>query len=632
MSALILLVAINLFFLGLRRGHGVREAFVQAFIILFGVVATSTELLSVFNALTFHALVILWTLLAGVSIVMAWRLTDRGLCRETVNALRVQIGIETPASRLCLTFISFILVVTLAVAIISPPNTWDAMTYHMARVAEWIQHGNVQFYPTAIERQNYQLPLGGFAVMQLQLLSGSDLLANLPQWFCFFVCIVLVSLVVREFALPLNVQIFGGLVMATLPEAILQASSTQTDLVCGAFCLAFALFLIRLARDATPSKAAYCGLSLGLALLAKGTAYLYVGAIGLTIGLVYIVRWRGQPRLAVARHIVLMVLIALAINIGHWSRTYTLYGQLLASGSESYANTNCSVSSVWANLVRNAALHFGVPVPVINRTTTGAIKALLGKQVSNPDTTWNGTRFGVEYSTHEDMAGNVLHLMLIVVALSGLYKTRTAERGLLLAWAGSVVMGALFFSTYLKWQPWNGRLHTPLFILAMPLVAVVGCHFWRSRPWVASILACLLFVAATPFLVGNETRPLLPLNGVSILTRDRIDMMLLVRPDLRLTYPIAIREALDKKPGEVGLILGEDDWEYPLWVLSGKSAFPQCPEFRHVVIPNLTRELDMGRTLPDVIIATRPLLRSAIEAHGYKIIYEGGTIRVLRRK
>jgi hypothetical protein len=631
MSALILLVAINLFFLGLRRGHGVREAFVQAFIVLFGVVAIATELLSVFNALTFQGLALLWAILAVFTTMLAWRLTDRAHVVESFNAIRVHMRSEATATRLCMVFIGGIMAATLAVAIAAPPNTWDSMTYHMARVAAWIQHGNVQFFPTAIERQNWQLPLGGFVVLHLQLLSRSDLFANLSQWTCFVVCIVLVSLVIKEFSQPLVVQVFGGLAMATLPEAILQASSTQTDLVCGVFCLAFAFYLIRSARDATCLDSVYAGISVGLALLSKGTGYVYVGAIGLTLGVAYLARGGGRIRSIMSRDIVWMSLLALVLNIGHWSRSYAVYAQPLSSSTISLGIEECSVSTVWANVVRNAALHLGVPDASVNQAATRLIKSLLGNEVNNPATTWPGTRFGVDFSLHEDTAGNGLHFILVFFALAGIRRAAVAERGLFLAWAGSVVVGALFFSLYLKWQPWNGRLHTPLFILAMPVVAVMGSSLWRSRLWVSTLLSCLLFIAAIPFLLGNETRPLLPLNGVSIFTRDRIDMMLLVRPDLRRTYPMAIRAALDKKPAEVGLILGEDDWEYPLWVLSGKSASRQWPEFRHVVIPNLTRELEMGRALPDVIIATRPLLRSAIAAHGYEIVYEDGAIRVLKR-
>ncbi|MEI6148911.1 MAG: glycosyltransferase family 39 protein [bacterium] len=632
MSALMLWFAVNLLLLGIGRRHGLREAFCAALISLFLVIAVSTEGLSLCHALSFQALSVLWTALAGLSAFLVWRLTDRTTFREATATFAVKVrGLPLVAS-LGLALIALILGTTLVVALFSPPNTWDSMTYHMARVAEWIQSGSVQFYPTANERQNYQLPLAGFAVLHLQLLTRSDLLANIPQWICFAACIILVSLIVKELGQPLSVQIFGGLTAATLPEAILQASSTQTDLICGAFCLAFAFFLGRLTREATPRHAVYAGLSLGLALLSKGTAYLYVGAIGLALGVPYLVRARHRSRSAVAGDITWIVLLVFVLNIGHWSRSYDLYRQPLASGTESYANDRLSLPAVWANLVRNTALHLGVPAPAVNQGTTTAIRRLLGGQADNPETTWPGTRFGVGFSTHEDTAGNGLHLLLIVMALLSMgWIGKAEQRTLLLAWAGAILLGAVFFCAYLKWQPWNGRLHTPLFMLALPLVAARMAEIWGDRTRFPLALACLLGVAAMPFLLQNATRPLLPLNGVSVVTSDRMQSTLRARPDLRVAYPAAVREALRGHPPEVGLMLGNDDWEYPLWVLGEKSAVRRPPAFRHVVVANLTRELAPVRPLPDVIISTRPLERAAIAAHGYTIASECGVVRVLRR-
>jgi hypothetical protein len=632
MSILILIFGVNLFLLGIGRREGLREAFCGSLIGLFLMVVVSTELLSLCHALSYQSLLALWTALVCLSTFFMWRVTDRSIFFEATATLGGQIKALPPISRLCLALIAMILGTTLAVALLSPPNTWDSMTYHMARVAEWIQNGSVEFYPTANERQNYQLPLAGFAVLHLQLLTRSDLLANIPQWICFAACIIIVSLIVKEFGQPLSVQIFGGLIAATLPEAILQGSSTQTDLICGAFCLAAALSLCRLTCESTLRRVIYVGVSLGLALLSKGTAYLYIGAIVLALGVPYLMQARHRSLLAMAGDMAWISLIVFALNIGHWCRSYDLYHQPLASGTESYANERCSIPTVWANLVRNAALHFGVPAPAINKGAATTIRRLLGEEADNPATTWPGTKFGIGFSTHEDTAGNALHLLLIAMALASMCWIGEVEKKLLLlAWTGAIVLGVVFFCAYLKWQPWNSRLHTPLFMLALPLVAVRTADMWRNRTRYLLALTCLLGVVAIPFLVYNETRPLLPLKGFSVVNADRMRSTFKSRPDLLAAYPAAVREALRSNPDEVGLMLGNDDWEYPLWVLGGKSAVNREPLFRHVVVANLTRELAPDRPLPDVIISTRPLKREAIAERGYTIASECGNVRVLRR-
>jgi hypothetical protein len=633
MSILILLFLISLALIALAHHRcGLREAGVIAYVGLFTTIVISTEWLSLQNAVTFGALAALWALWVGCATALAWRSVNRSYLLTVIHTCRAQARTLEMSARLSLMMTLSILGLTLIVALSAPPNTWDSMTYHMARVAAWIQHGNVDFYPTSITRQNYQSPLSGFAILHLQLLSGSDRLANLAQWSSFLLCIVMVSLVIKELRQPLTAQCFGALLTATLPAAILQATSTQTDLVCGAMCLAFAFLLIRFTREQTPSYAIYCGLALGLALLSKGTAYLFIAAIGVSLGTLCLVRLRGLPWPNAARAFGLAALLAVLLNTGHWSRTYALYGQPLSGGTESYANDAFSVTATWANLVRNAGLHLGIPVPAVNRTLTQAITALLGSAASDPKTTWPRTRFFVTYSTHEDKAGNILHVLLIAGALAGLCKVKIGDRALILAWAGTVIAGAVLFSACLKWQPWHGRLHIPLFVLGIPVVAAVWSAAWREKTGFLTVLACLLCITGAPFLLNSATRPLLPQPGFSLLGADRLDAIRRIRPDVMGAYSEAMRVALATNANELGLMLGDDDWEYPLWLLAGKSAVRRQPLFRHVAVENSTRTLDPDSKLPDVILCTRRLTGATIMAHGYTIAYESGTIRVLIRQ
>jgi hypothetical protein len=43
-------------------------------------------------------------------------------------------------------------------ALITPPNMYDSMTYHMSRVVHWIQNGSLAHYPTSIGRQLFLPP------------------------------------------------------------------------------------------------------------------------------------------------------------------------------------------------------------------------------------------------------------------------------------------------------------------------------------------------------------------------------------------------------------------------------------------------------------------------------------------
>ena len=92
----------------------------------------------------------------------------------------------------------FIVCVVGLVAAVAPPNTNDALTYHMPRVVHWIQDRSVAFYPTHILRQLYLSPGSEFILLHFQILSGSDHLANFVQWFSMLGSAVAVSLIAKE--------------------------------------------------------------------------------------------------------------------------------------------------------------------------------------------------------------------------------------------------------------------------------------------------------------------------------------------------------------------------------------------------------------------------------------------------
>jgi len=630
--SLILVVLLGLSLLFLARGNGIREAGVKAMLSLYALIAATTEILSAFTALTRGAVAAVWLVLAVGAVLAcvrfaAWR-RYRDPMREAVLAWRS----AGPLARTAAALSGSIAAVTLILALAAPPNTWDAMTYHMARVAHWIQQGSVSFYPTSIGRQNYQMPLASYAVLHLQLLSGADTFANLVQWFSFGLCAVLVSLMAKDLGLSHGAQALAALAALTLPTAVLQSSSTQNDLVCAGFCLAFGWFLLRFRMSFSVQDGLFAGLSLGLALLAKGTAYLFCAGVGVVFGLAMLAGMRRQWRTILVTGAG-AVAVVFALNIGHWSRSCALYGAPVSAGTDALANETMSPAGVAANVVRNVAKHLGLPSQAYNVAVTKGVVTLLGREIANPKTTWPGQAFSVGWSRHEDLAGNALHMLLIAAGFLLLLVRREKEHAF--GAAGLVALaslaGALIFCAYLKWQPWHMRLEIPLFMLALP-AALAGFSRWRRcRGWGGVLLAAALMAGSLPFLLANQSRPLLPRNGYSILSADRVSQYFANQGSLQTAYAGAADWIRRSGVQEVGLMLGEDDWEYPLWVLTGKNAAPRLPVFRHVWVSDASRWLEPRRRSPEAIFTTLPLTAQTIADHGYKVAFQSGPVRVLTR-
>lgn len=627
------------------RGTCRRESIVKSHIVLYLLIAVSTESLSLLGAVTYGAITLLWITLTAISLIFLVYMLKHTDCRASyTNWLRARTDYDGDKC-ISLLIVSCVLFITLTVALVYPPNNWDSMTYHMARVAYWIQHASIDVYPTANDRQTHNPPLAEWAILHLQLLSKSDRFANIIQWLSFLVSIVLVTLIAKEFQLSLRAQLFSAVVGSTIPMAILESSSTQNDLVVTSFCIGFAYFFLKFIRSSSFNDAVFCALSLGLALLTKGTAYLYCGAIGLTIGGTSLLFPAQPKRLALLSNLALIVVAALVLNAGHLSRTYLVYG-LNPTSQTPLVNDDISTTIIVSNIVRNGALHIGTPFNFMNSYSFRAIQILLGDQLNNPRTTLGTTTFSIpSYSLHEDYAGNLLHLMLIALAFLILPFVPVSNKRAVYCIAGSLLFGVVLQCAILKWHPWATRYHTAIFMLAAPFITAVFAAFHSFHKRIFVGVAIILFAYCIPFLFLNKTRSFVALTNNSILRPSEPYKSYFVnRPELYADYGAAAKIIMDERAEEVGLCLGYDDYEYPLFVLLGRHASRGTPRFRHVGVMDISRMKEPPDLPPPIIIlATKRLDENPVHGKGrlvadtclgpeYIMIFESPNIRLWKRK
>ncbi len=304
-----------------------------------------TECLSYFTRLTFGWVLTLWILACLVAVIGYLWLGHGKPLPEGGLTLSAEKRARFPLFLLILIGGGAAIAGCLAViALAAPPNTWDSMTYHMPRVSHWIQNESVAFYPTNIIRQLHQPPWAEYAILHLQLLSGGDAFANMVSWFSMIGSTIAVSLIAQQLGADLRGQAFAAIIAVTIPIGILEASGTQNDYVVS-FWLACCIYYL-LAYRARPSwsNALIAGASLGLALLTKGTAYVFVFPFLLWFGIwgIRTLCWQlWKPALA-------MLLPALAINISFYLRNLLLFGNPLgpANTVKLYSNDVFSLSTL----------------------------------------------------------------------------------------------------------------------------------------------------------------------------------------------------------------------------------------------------------------------------------------------
>jgi hypothetical protein len=607
-----------------RDDRMIAEALVKTHIIVFTYIAVSTELLSTAGGISFPYILSAWLLLLAASLISLLRNLRMG------NVVLPAFDDNSAHMMVLAGAIVGILAATAFAAVIYPPNTWDSMTYHMPRVMHWISHHGVAYYPTQIDRQNWEAPLAEFAILHLQVLTGGDHFANFVQWLSFMVLVSLSFLVAAELGLDRRGQLMAAVFTATLPMAILQASGTQTDLVVSAFVMSFALFMLRLRTRFSADNLLFAGASLGLALLAKGTAYVYGAAVGITLALPLMIDRRREAAslFKATSALLLVVVIALAFNSGHYWRNYRWYGEPLSTGNAQVRNGDHSLATLESNVLRNAALHLGTPYEHVNERLENGIKNLLGSKLNDPRTTWVGASFRIPFGTNDNTAGNLLHMLMIFPCAAFLLIAWLRGKHRELIWYSSgLVLSSLLFCWLLKWQPWNSRLHTPLFVMASPLLGVMVISGGRGKR-VALLAGLALFLYSLPFALDSTSRPIVSLEWKY---QDRDQLYFKNRPYLFADYIGAVKTLRHKNDRAIGLYMGEDDWEYPFWVLANHSTNRQGrATFRPVGVahtPGLAGESDC--LLPNVI-ATKPI-GDWEHASSYREIFNSHYVSVFRK-
>lgn len=431
-----------------------------------------TELLGAFERIERTPLVVAWILVAaGAAALLAKRRP------------KFRLSLEQPDAVVLLCAAGSIVIVGLAgiIALISPPNSADAMAYHLPRVVYWAEQSSVRFFPTPYLNQIMLQPFAEYAMLHLYVIAGSDHLINLVQWLASAIAILAVSVVARRFGAGPRGQAIAALFCATLPSGILASSGAKNDYVLAMWMIVAICFAFELASTSSFINASYLGAAVGLALLTKATAYLFLPWL---IAGILIVRWRPVPRRGLLAAL-LAAGCALVINAAHYVRNYELSGSVMgfdsaqADGVFRWRNETFGWKQTVSNMIRNASEQLGGRRESWNLGVYDAAVSIhrrLGIETNDPATTWRWAKFAApRNANHEADAPNRLHLALLLamVCVLGCRAVQGGDRDGAV-YVAALLCGFMAFCAYLKWQPFLSRLFLPLFVSAAPMAGSIG--------------------------------------------------------------------------------------------------------------------------------------------------------------
>lgn len=493
---------------------------------------------------------------------------------------KIKLAIKTSKIIVILVTLTFIQ------GIFSAPNTTDSIVYHLPRVMYWTQEHSL--YQDVIRNDHdFMAPFAEYILLHLYLIFQSDRALFLSQWLAFIVSIYLAVVVANQLGIKNKAAKLISLLIASLPIALMQSSSTQTDMVTTLMLLLSFYFALILRNDLSLKNIFFFSFAIGLGILTKATFIIYL-IIPFAFLLPALKKWRQFLPLA----LISIVIIGLA-QVRFLYQNLTLYGNItgvkLMEKGGGYINEIVTPQVIISNLVRNIFLHF--PTPFFAKDLQSGITILhkiIGLDLNDARITYYDTKFAIQpvVFPQEDIVGNPIHLIIILLSAFLLFlhyknfKFSSKVNLYILS-----VISFIIFSAILKWQPFHSRLQIPFFIFGSISSISILLDQKRFEPFLRYLVA--LSVALSIVLVTlNTSRPYIsyapfykyvksfapPLSDIpqSFYTKERERQYFSARFYWYRPYKKIMEKATLIPQAKTVAFDLMDGFEYPLWMLMKK--------------------------------------------------------------
>ena len=431
------------------------------------------------------------------------------------------------------------------------PSNWDSMSYHLSRAAYWLQNASFDHYAGASVRQLGAAPNAEILQAWTMLVSGTDRWVELVQWTALVGLALTIYSGARLLRFGPGASAFAAGLFVVLPMPIMQATTTQNDLVVSFFIVAAALFMARGIRDRHIGDLAVAGAAAGLAIGTKGTAFIAVPSL-VAIASLSVSAYRPGRRV-VGAGLACAAIGVVALGAFNYALNYKNTGDVLGGVKEQVVGPKSDALENAVHDLWTFADAPGIDASWIEQLVHGPAEWTVGGIAGT------GFAFSVDTRVQEDVSafGLVGFLVLPLVLIAVLLWPVSWRGSKTLALASLLYFGA--FAVSIDENQWLGRLLISGVALAAPLFAVLA-----RRAWIAGAVAAMAFASLVPCLVHNANKPVLvPPKALNVFGEDRVTQMTMVRPEMA-----QVVRAVQRRIGRdaaIGFVGAEDSWDYPFF-------------------------------------------------------------------
>ncbi len=480
-------------------------------------------------------------------------------------------------------------VINFVVIIATAPHNWDSMTYHLARMAYYLQHNNIDFYDANYWAQVVHPKNSTLLLLYTYLASGrNENLTQLVQFFAYWGAVLSVYGISKGVGNNKTQSVFAATIAALLVEWLMESTTTQNDMLLTFYFGAVIYFLFRFRETRRKMYLAVSAIGIGLALGTKASSFLPLLSVSLVALYVLfnvnksdvILFWRDLRRMLLYTTLAILVFAlpsGYLENIRYFGHPFgpdsvrqihTFAGKpidyVLKNGTKNLIRygfeflsfdglPSCALTEKAQTLLRFFPM-WVVKWLSIDLEATEATRAPFILQ-KNPN-------------SHEDLSYWGVFgfgLVWIVVFLSAINVIKSPDIKILSFASILFFLSQAYVGPY---DPWRGRYFAVAGVLAVPTVGIVlqgQNRLLQSYLYFIALIGCASALFAVVLRTNSAIISVECCNQrtISIFTMNRIEQL----TRNRRTYyePIKTFDNLVPPSATVAVFLYSDSFEYPLF-------------------------------------------------------------------
>lgn len=489
------------------------------------------------------------------------------------------------------------------------PYNWDSMTYHLPRLAHWTQNQSVAPYASHIDRQVGSTTLASYVTLMVYILSGKrDIFLNLVQCMAYISNAVFLYGIARKCNVSKKFSVVASALYMAMPIAFAEATTTQNDNYSTMWMLFFVYLLLDfIHKDISINwnkknieKVICAAACMGFGYLAKPSV-----CFAMVIFLFFIL-WNVVKRKDRAKDIFKLIGIALTTLIitvlPQFLFNLSVYGKALPDnvGKRQLVGT-LQPNYLFINFVKNVTYNLGNSVfPKFKEGLSSFLYGLADVcrvDLNDTSISEDGGAFG--FSSHPygcDTALNPLILVLAILCVIWCLVRLKKQASVQIQFTLFSMVSYIVFCVALRWEHFISRYLLTYFALLCPLVAIQ----LQDVCFVMKNINVRRMVLVGLFLIFVVNYSLVIKNAHDIETKEYPDSYFYHIGGMRNGYIDICEEIIERQYKEIGLICGNNSYEYPLWgILNSQSS---NFVIRHVGVEGVLSQYEDTSYSPECIL------------------------------